>query len=315
MERFQDITELLEQLQAQTYRQFEIIVIIDKSEDLYDSLRSHVNDRAYPNTRVFLNRGPLGLSPARNLGIGKSKGDIVAFIDDDALPFPDWVESIVRTHHEEESVIGVTGFAFPLWEDESMQWFPEEFYWIIGCSAFSNMTTVQDVRNVWGANMSFSREAFELSGVFDEENFGSSVSHQKGKRGLIGDDTEFSLRVRRRTGKRIIFNPDVKIWHRVHASRLDMKLIRKYAYRHAYSKAVLRNIYPNYDSGHALAAERALLKRIFFGLIPSTLAGFVKHPTQSWLRLSVTTNVLTFTAFGYAMGNFFGHFEPQEQRQ
>jgi len=314
MERFQDITELLNCLQPQTYHNFETIVVVEKSNELYEKLQSHVSVEEYSNVGIFFNNGPSGLSQARNLGVTKSKGDIIAFIDDDALPFSDWVESMVNTYNE-ESIIGVTGFASPLWENESMKWFPEEFYWIIGCSAFSNMTETQDVRNVWGANMSFSKKAFDLSGLFDEGNFGSSVSHEKGKSGLIGDDTEFSLRVKRITGKRIVFNPNVRIWHRVHGFRLDAKIIRQYAYKHAYSKAVLRNVYSKYGTGNALTTEQALLKRILFKLLPRTLAGFFKNPIVSWRRLSVTVNVLIFTAYGYAMGTFFGRFDTQEHAQ
>lgn len=314
MERFQYICELLECLQPQTYRNFETIVVVEKSNELYEKLKSHVSAEEYSNVGIFFNNGPPGLSQARNLGITKSKGDIIAFIDDDALPFPDWVESMVNTYNE-ESIIGVTGFASPLWENESMKWFPEEFYWIIGCSAFSNMTKTQDVRNVWGANMSFSKKAFDLSGLFDEGNFGSSVSHEKGKSGLIGDDTEFSLRVKRITGKRIVFNPNVRIWHRVHGFRLDAKIIRKYAYKHAYSKAVLRNVYRKYGTGNALTTEQALLKRILFKLFPRIMAGFFKNPVVSWRRLALTVNVLMFTAYGYVMGTFFGHFETQECEQ
>ena len=90
--------------------------------------------------------------------------------------------------------------------------------------------------------MSFVKEAFTVSGLFNEDAFGSSIACEKGKRGLICDDTEFSLRLRRETGKRIIYNPDVKIWHKVYSFRLTPKFIRRYAYQHAYSKAVIKRL-------------------------------------------------------------------------
>ena len=90
----------------------------------------------------------------------EANGDIITFTDDDALPFPEWLEEIVKTFTGGDSIIGVTGLALPLWQEESMNWFPEEFYWMIGCTAFSKLTEVEEVRNAWGANMSFTKEAF-----------------------------------------------------------------------------------------------------------------------------------------------------------
>ncbi len=304
MERFKDLTELLDSFQAQTYRSFETIVVAERSTELYDRLKAYSEEKGYSNTRVLFNPGPWGLSPARNLGIKKARGDIIAFIDDDALPFPEWLEEIVKTFAGEDSIIGVTGFAFPLWKDESLKWFPEEFYWIFGCSAWCGLTEMKEVRNAWGANMSFAKEAFDLSGLFDEANFGSSVAYEKGKHALIGDDTEFSIRLRRETRKRIIYNPDVKVWHKVYRFRLTPRFIRRYAYRHAYSKAVIKKLYGDNQSEDVLAREHELLRRILLRLLPGILVGFFREPVVSWRKLSVTLRVLFYTALGYLMATF-----------
>ncbi len=304
MERYNDITELLDSLQEQTHRNFETLVVAERSTELFDKLGAYVQENGYPNTRILLNPGPWGLSPARNMGIKEAQGDIVAFIDDDALPFPDWLEEIVRTFTEEDSVVGVTGFALPMWEAESMNWFPEEFYWIFGCSAFSGLTEMKEVRNAWGANMSFVKEAFASSGLFDEVNFGSSIANEEGRHTLMGDDTEISMRLRRATGKRIIYNPDVKIWHKVYSFRLTPEFIRRYTYRHAYSKAVMKRLYRDSHSEDVLAREHELLKRILLRLLPSILVGFFKKPVVSWRRLVVTTAILLWTALGYFAGTF-----------
>ena len=166
IERFNDLTELFTSIQSQTYRNFEMLVVVENSTQLYDKLKAYAKEQGYSNIRVLFNLGPRGLSQARNLGIKKARGEIITFIDDDALPFPEWLEEIVKTFAGEDSVLGVTGFAFPLWEDESLKWFPEEFYWIIGCSAWCELTKMKEVRNVWGANMSFAKE-----------DFGSSVAY------------------------------------------------------------------------------------------------------------------------------------------
>ena len=175
---------------------------------------------------------------------------------------------------------------------------------MIGCTAFSGLTEMADVRNVWGANMSFAKEAFTLGGLFNEDDFGSSIAHGKGKQGLIGDDTEFSLRLRRETGKRIIYNPKVKIRHKVYSFRLAPRFLQRYAYQHAYSKAVIKRSYNNNCAGNVLSREHALLKRILLKLIPNTIVRLPAEPRVSWRKLSVTANVLLYSALGYFTATF-----------
>jgi GT2 family glycosyltransferase len=298
MERFNDLTELLDSIQSQTYRNFEITIVTEKSRELHEGLEAYVGEKGYTNTRVIFNSGPEGLSQARNIGIRAAQGDIITFLDDDAIPFPDWLANIVKTFLADDSIIGVTGVASPLWRDEALTWFPEEFYWMIGCTAWSNLTETTEVRNVWGANMSFTRDAFTEDCIFNEDDFGSSIAHEKGKTGLICDDTELSLRIKQKTKKRLVCNPEIKIWHKVYAYRLNPRFIRRYAYQHAYSKAVIKQ---NYDNGtdNVLSREYALLKQILLKLIPNTIVRFPVEPRVSWRKLSVTANVLLYSALGY----------------
>lgn len=304
MERYDDLTELLDALQGQTYRNFNVILVTEKSRKLHEGLEAYVAEKGYTNTQMIFNSGPEGLSQARNIGIRAARGDIVTFLDDDAIPSPDWLANIVKTFSEDNSIIGVTGVASPLWKDEALTWFPEEFYWIIGCTAWSNITETTEVRNVWGANMSFYRDALTEDCIFNEDDFGGSIANKKGKTGLICDDTELSLRIKQRTGKRLVCNPEIKIWHKVYAFRLNRLFIKHYAYQHAYSKAVLRRIYGNGQGKAVLSREYQLLRRILFGLLPGILTGFFRQPVVSWRRLVVTVTVLFYTALGYFMATF-----------
>ena len=173
---------------------------------------------------------------------------------------------------------------------------------MIGCTSWSEFDDVREVRNAWGANMAFTREAFERVGLFNEDAFGSSIAHENGKQGLIGDDTEFSLRLTRETGKRIIYNPKVKIRHKVYSYRLTPRFIRRYAYQHAYSKAVMKNVFSNSHKENVLAREHRLLKRIIIRLLPAIFLKFLVNPRVAWKKLSLTTNALFFTVVGYANG-------------
>lgn len=300
MERFNDLIGLLDSIQAQSYHDFETIAVVERSTELRDKLKAYIEEKGYPNTRVLFSHGAWGLSQARNLGIKEAKGDIIAFIDDDALAFPDWLEEIVKAFSGDDSVISVTGSAFPSWENESMEWFPEEFYWIISCTGWFEGDRKREVRNAWGANMAFRKEAFSQDRIFGY-SFGSIGGGKEGNLGLTSDDTEFSLRLRKETGKRIMYVPGIRIWHRAYAFRLKPKYIRRLAYRHGYTKAVLRRYYGDSKGEDVLTVEYGLLRRIMLRLLPRILVGFFTEPVISWKRMSVTSRVLFYTGLGYLM--------------
>ncbi len=68
--------------------QFEVIVVDDGSTDgTGDFLREY---EQIPIKVIFLNTN-VGRCRARNIGIAEARGDLVAFLDGDALPAPDWL--------------------------------------------------------------------------------------------------------------------------------------------------------------------------------------------------------------------------------
>ena len=123
-ERLNDIYELLESIKGQTYQNTETIFVVERSKDFLEKICSYGVENNIPNLKVLLNDGEPGLSAARNVGIKQAIGDIIAFVDDDVLLYPDWAEKMVNAY-DDDAIIGVTGPAFPLWEDESMAWFPK----------------------------------------------------------------------------------------------------------------------------------------------------------------------------------------------
>jgi glycosyltransferase involved in cell wall biosynthesis len=150
IERSRDIYELMNSIKAQTYPNIETIFVAESSAELFDKVKIYAAENNNINITVVFNDGEPGLSAARNLGIKEAKGDIIAFVDDDTVLFNDWAEEMVKTYTD-DSIIGVTGPAFPLWEDEEAgKWFPEEFYWVISCTAWSGWSDVRRVRNAWG---------------------------------------------------------------------------------------------------------------------------------------------------------------------
>jgi len=298
-ERLKDIYELLDSIKAQTYPKNETIFLAERSRELYDQVKAYAEKEAIPNMKVVFNRHGAGLSAARNLGIKHTSGSIIGFVDDDVVLFPDWVERMVKTY-ENDAVIGVTGPAFPLWEEAAMAWFPEEFYWIISCTAWFDGNSVKEVRNAWGHSMSFRKEAFQTC-LFADTFGRTEGAHEAGKRGPVGEDSEFSINLRRKTGRAIVYNPDVKVWHKVYRYRLTPSFIRRQAYWQGYTKAMFKKLYSggNGQDKDVLAVERTLLRRILLRLFPGIATGFFRHPAVAWKKLSLTVKVLFHLTLGY----------------
>jgi len=93
------LQECLSALSKQTYRTFEVIVLPD-NEEMLEKENGALSLRVIPTGKV---------RPAekRNLGIREAKGEIIAFIDDDAYPEAHWLEQAIRYFGEPS--IGAVG--------------------------------------------------------------------------------------------------------------------------------------------------------------------------------------------------------------
>ncbi len=94
------LDECLQALARQTHRAFETIVLPDEDDATIAEAASLPSLRVIPTGKV---------RPAekRNVGIAQAKGEVVAFLDDDAFPHDDWLEQAVRYFGEES--IGAVG--------------------------------------------------------------------------------------------------------------------------------------------------------------------------------------------------------------
>lgn len=77
-----------------TYKNFEVVVVLDACTDDTMKIVNSYNDKF--SLRIINNPKSKGISYARNLGIAKAEGEIVAFIDDDCVVSPDWLEGVVN---------------------------------------------------------------------------------------------------------------------------------------------------------------------------------------------------------------------------
>ena len=97
-----------------------------------------------------------------------SNGDIIAFFDDDAVADREWMKTLAA-EYSDPSVIGAGGRIDPLWLHPEPSWYPKEFYWVMGCTYKGHPTEKCEIRNTFGSNISFRKEAFEKVGYFSDD--------------------------------------------------------------------------------------------------------------------------------------------------
>jgi glycosyltransferase involved in cell wall biosynthesis len=159
-ERWEDLRSAVISVQDQLLPAAELLVVIDHNEELQARAEAELT-----GARVLANAGPKGLSGARNTGLEAASSGVVAFLDDDATAEPDWTTHLLAPYRD-PAVLGVGGWAVPVWQDGDPSWFPEEFLWVVGCSYRGLPTSTAPVRNLIGCNMSVRRDVLDAVGGF-----------------------------------------------------------------------------------------------------------------------------------------------------
>ena len=129
-------------------------------------------------------------------------------------------------------------------------------------------------------------------------SIGPKSGSMAGRKNELSEDLEISLRITKATGKKIVYNPAVKVQHRIYNERLKTNYIVRWSYWVGLSKQKLRKMYYK-SNNNILSQEHQLLKRIFLKLCPSIFKTSITHPVIAWRRFKLTAMVLFFVAFGY----------------
>jgi len=206
----------------------EVILILDPDDELVNFYKSRVPF----GVKLIVSEKP-GLSYARNIGAENALGEIVAFIDDDAIADEKWLENMV-SNYDDLNVLGVGGFVKPLWENKRPTWFPEELNWIVGCSYKGLPENKSLIRNPIGCNMSFRKKVFKKVGYFrtDIGRFGKKLT--------ANEETAFSIRVlEKMPGSKIVYDPSAVVYHMVDNNRANLKYVLKRSFYEGVSKALI----------------------------------------------------------------------------
>ena len=226
-ERWDNLREAVASARAQTVQVLETIVVVDHNSDLLDRAQRELQGAVViPNIR---NRGASG---ARNSGVAASRGQVVAFLDDDSVASPAWLEAVLA-HFADPDVVGVGCRLLPLWAGSRPRWLPQEFDWTVGGSYRGMPQQAARVRNVWSCGMAIPRRAFDAVGGF-REDFG-----KVGRRSRP-EDTDLCLRAAAaRPGGTWVYEPAGVVSHRVPTERATVGYFLRRCHLEGSGKAAL----------------------------------------------------------------------------
>jgi len=193
------------------------IVVVDNnsSDDTADAVRRCSKDLQFVLPVAYFHEPEQGLSRARNAGIAAARGDILAFLDDDAVPSPGWLAAIADAFATHPDAAAAGGPIEPEFEIPRPEWLGpgvEGYYSILDLG--SDHQAFPRNRFPFGANMALRRKT--LGGLRFSESLG-----RKGA-SLESDEERALFRQLRARGARIVYVPPMRVRHFVPRERLTV---------------------------------------------------------------------------------------------
>lgn len=228
-------------LEAVTQQRFdepyEIIVIDSSSDATPEIIRQH-----FPQIQLIHLTQQIYPGTARNIGIDRSQGDIICFIDSDCIAAPDWLSKIAEAHKGDyaavggsiangnpESLIGWAGYFAELRE-------------------FFPFHPRQLMLHVPSGNITYKRRVFEQYGNFQNlypDGFAQKHPQQ--------EDLIFNMNLSRNR-ERILFDPEIQVSH---INPTSIKHFVLQLYKRGRSTSFLLKHFPDLK-GHIITRSRIL---------------------------------------------------------
>lgn len=219
------ILEALLSLKDQTIaaENYEIVLVDNNSTDTTPVIcHSFVANNPQLNIQ-YIHEERQGLSYARNTGIEKARGSIIAFLDDDVIVAKHYCQTVVDFFAQTPQAMVIGGRIFPKFETAPPAWMPREL-----TPLYSTLDLGNEVREFKGrsypigANMAFRSYVFQECGTFN-----TSLG-RVGKNLLGGEEKDMFFRIKEKK-MRVFYLPEAWEFHIIPTARTTKEFIKRQA--------------------------------------------------------------------------------------
>jgi GT2 family glycosyltransferase len=259
--RWDQLLMAIDSAQEQLLGGDEIIVVIDHNDELLTKVQAE-----YPGIVVIPNEFGRGASGGRNTGDQAARGDVLVFLDDDAVAETGWLAAH-RAWYLDPAVVAVGGRAVPRWEGgRAPQWLPRSFFWVVGCSYDGQPTQSTPVRNVWACNMSVRRSAFAAVGGFNLTIGGVAAGVTQGC-----EETELCIRLGAHGS--VMYDPGSSVSHFVPQERQHLRYFVQRCRNEGRSKSLVSR---SVGRDAATAVEGSYLRTVVLNAVKQLVTGALR---------------------------------------
>ena len=208
------------------YRSFEILVVWQGADkETEEAVKSAFSKEKRLKT---FHCKKLGATHARNLGASKSRGELLVFIDDDAVATKSWLSGYVDLFKKVEPQPGIAGGKVkPDWVQGRPSWYPKEREFLLGLYDIGDRPRpFPEGQLPFMANLALPKVVFEEVGGID-----GRLGFDASKKEIIsGADSLLALRVKD-AGYSIHYEPRALVYHKIFPSKVTKSFFLK---RHYY---------------------------------------------------------------------------------
>ncbi len=301
--RWDNLVAAVESVQQQSTPPVEIIVVVDSNAHLLERVR-----RQIPGIIAIENSQQRGSSGSRNSGIAIAQGSLIAFLDDDAIACPDWLAQISQGCTNPQ-VLGASGMVEPLWATKKPAWFPEEFYWVLGCSYRGLSGHRGEAKGAtYEGCACIRREVFEVVGGFRNDMGRVDAFPPAG-----GEGAELCIRARLHWPQRVfLFEQGARIRHLVPSSRTSWRYFCARCFAEGRSKALLARYAREAGARANLSTEQAYVYQTLpRGVMRGMGEVLYRFDWTGLLRAGAIIAGLSLTTAGFLSGSMTHFFRTE----
>jgi glycosyltransferase involved in cell wall biosynthesis len=225
---------------------------------------------------------------ARNIGIQRAKGEIIAFIDSDCIADHNWLERIVSAHKSNQKIVG-GGICNGNDKKDFVAWAG----YIAEFREFLPERPQRVVNHIPTCNISYKKSVFTTYGVFQGEFYPQ-------------EDLVFNHQLSL-NGEEILFDPAIKVYHHHRSS------VKDYLAHQRKIGAVTSKVLKVIPLEGSFIVQHPAIGAFFFPFLPvvkflRTIFAFLKYQPGTIIKrpfvLVLFTMGLVFWIIGFAKGSF-----------